>query len=140
MKLSLGSIFRVSIRYVYQRGDTYYYQRKIPLDLLERYGGTQLIKVNLKTADLRQVAKQVSALNKQYESIWASLRTDHSLKPLSVNQAAIKLLARYALAPRPTTNEELNWTSPDKTDTFDRWTFPGTVDTPWPHNEAHPAI
>jgi hypothetical protein len=108
MKLSLGSIFKVSIRYVYQRGDTYYYQRKIPLDLIERYGGTQLIKVNLKTSDLRQVAKQVSALNKQYESMWVSLRSNHTLKPRSVNEAAIKLLAKYELQPRPTNNEELN--------------------------------
>ncbi|ARO87958.1 integrase [Nitrosospira lacus] len=108
MKLSLGSIFKVSIRYVYQRGDTYYYQRKIPLDLIERYGGTQLIKVNLKTADLKQVAKQVGALNKQYESIWASLRVNHSLKPLGIHQAAIKLLSQYGLKPQPASNEEPN--------------------------------
>jgi hypothetical protein len=90
------------------KGWPYYYQRKIPLDLLQRYGGTQLIKVNLKTSDLRQVAKQVSALNKQYESMWASLRSNHTLKPRSVSEAAIKLLAKYELQPRPTTNEELN--------------------------------
>lgn len=108
MKLSLGSIFKVSIRYVYQRGDTYYYQRKIPLDLIERYGGTQLIKVNLKTADLRQAAKQVGALNKQYESIWASLRSNHNLKPLSVREAAIKLLAKHELKALPARNEESN--------------------------------
>jgi hypothetical protein len=108
MKLSLGSIFKVSIRYVYQRGDTYYYQRKIPLDLLERYGGTRLIKVNLKTADLKQVAKQVGALNKQYESIWASLRSNRNLKPLSVREAAIKLLAKHELKVLPARNEESN--------------------------------
>lgn len=108
MKLSFGSIFKVSIRYVYPRGDTYYYQRKIPLDLLERYGGTQLIKVNLKTADLKQVARQVGALNKQYESIWASLRSNHNLKPLSVREASIKLLAKHELKPRPAINEELS--------------------------------
>jgi integrase len=108
MKLSFGSIFKVSIRYVYPRGDTYYYQRKIPLDLLERYGGTQLIKVNLKTNDLKQVAKQVAALNKQYEAMWASLRANHNLRPLSVREAAIKLLAKHELKPRQATNEELN--------------------------------
>src|SRR5687768_12771128 len=106
MKLSLGSIFKVSIRYVYLRGNSYYYQRKIPLDLLERYGGTRLIKVNLKTNDLKQVAKQVNALNKQYESIWVSLRANHNQKPRSVREAAIKLLAKYDLKPRPATNEE----------------------------------
>jgi integrase len=106
MKLSLGSILKVSIRYVYLRGNTYYYQRKVPLDLLARYGGTPHIKVNLKTNDLKQVAKQVSALNKQYESIWNSLRADHTLKPLSIREAAIRLLAKHELKPRPAINEE----------------------------------
>ena len=54
MKLSFGGIFNVSIRYVYLRGNSYYYQRKVSRDLREHYGGTQLIKVNLKTNDLNK--------------------------------------------------------------------------------------
>ncbi|SCX57730.1 DUF6538 domain-containing protein [Nitrosospira sp. Nsp1] len=109
MKLSFGSIFKVSIRYVYPRGNTYYYQRKIPLDLLERYGGTQLIKVNLKTNDLKQVAKQVDSLNKQYESMWASLRNNQNLKPWSVRESAVKLLEEFGLMPKPAVNDEINF-------------------------------
>lgn len=48
-----------------------------PLDLLDRYGGKRLIKVNLKTNDLKQVAKQVAALNKQYESSRSALRNNY---------------------------------------------------------------
>ncbi|BCT69007.1 hypothetical protein NNRS527_02619 [Nitrosospira sp. NRS527] len=81
MKLSLGSLFKVSLRYVYKRGTTFYYQRKIPLDLVDRYGGKILIKVNLKTNNLKQVATQVAKLNRQYESTWASLRHNPDRSP-----------------------------------------------------------
>ncbi|MBA2658778.1 MAG: tyrosine-type recombinase/integrase [Nitrosospira sp.] len=100
MKLSLGSIFKVSLRYVYKRGTTFYYQKKIPLDLVDRYGGKVLIKVNLKTTDLKQVAIQVAKLNKQYESTWASLRHNPNMSPQSVRDSAIKLLAQYGLQPQ----------------------------------------
>jgi integrase len=108
MRLFLGSVFKVSIRHVYPRGNTYYYQRKIPQDLVERYGGKRLIKVNLKTNDLKQVAKQVAALNKQYESTWSALRNNTDLKPWSVHEAAIKLLEEYGLRAKPATNDEHN--------------------------------
>lgn len=107
MRLFIGRVFKVTIRYVYQRGNTYYYQRKIPLDLLDRYRGQRLIKVNLKTNDLKQVAKQIAALNKQYESSWASLRGNPELQPRSVREDAVKLLERYGLKPQPSNNDEL---------------------------------
>ena len=81
MKLLLGSIFSVSIKYVYQRGNTYYYQRKIPQDLLSRYPGTTHIKVNLKTHEPAQVAKRVRDLNRQYESTWAAMRGNPGIPP-----------------------------------------------------------
>ena len=108
MRLTFGSIFELTIRYAYLRGNTYYYQRKIPVDLLERYGGVQLIKVNLKTTNLKKIAKQISALNKQHESIWSLLRLDPTLKPFPVHKEAIKLLANHGLKPKPATNEEPN--------------------------------
>ena len=94
------------IRYVYSRGNNYYYQRKIPRDLLHRYAGSTHIKVNLKTNDLKHVSKQVSELNKQYESIWGSLRNNIELKPPSVRGVAIKLLSQLGLKPQPAINED----------------------------------
>ena len=106
MKLLLGRIFRVSIKYVYQRGNTYYYQRKIPQDLLPRYPGTTHIKVNLKTNEPVQVAKKVRDLNRGYESTWAAMRGNPDLQPLSIRKAAIKLLDQYGLKPQPAHNDE----------------------------------
>ncbi|SFO33093.1 DUF6538 domain-containing protein [Nitrosospira briensis] len=106
MKLLFGRIFSVSINYVYQRGNTYYYQRKIPKDLLHRYHSATHIKVNLKTNDPGLIAKRVRELNRQYESTWAALRGNPELKPYSVREAAVKLLAEYGLKPQPADNDE----------------------------------
>lgn len=106
MKLLLGRILSLDIRYVYLRGKTYYYQRKIPKDLLHRYPGTTHIKVNLKTSDPALIAKRVRDLHKQYESTWAALRRNPDLKPYSVREAAIKKLAQYGLKPQPVDNDE----------------------------------
>lgn len=106
MRLLLGSIFKVSIRHIYPRGNTYYYQRKIPRDLLPRYGGSTHIKVNLKTADLRQVARQVSILNKQHESAWSALRQNPAITPHGIRQSAIRLLSQHGLKPQPAPNDD----------------------------------
>lgn len=106
MKLLLGRVFSLDIRYVYLRGKTYYFQRKIPRDLLHRYPGTTHIKVNLKTNNPALIAKSVRELNRQYESTWASMRGNPDLQPLSVRESAIKLLARYGLKPKPFDNDE----------------------------------
>jgi hypothetical protein len=84
MKLLLGRIFSVSIKYVYQRGNTYYYQRKIPKDLLPRYHSATHVKVNLKTSDPALITKRVRDLNRQYESAWASLRGNPDLQPFNI--------------------------------------------------------
>jgi len=96
----------VSISHVYQRGNTYYYQRKIPQDLVPRYSGKTHIKVNLKTIDPQQIARKVRDLNRQYESIWASLRGSADLQPLSIRESAAKLLGRFGLKPQPEVNDE----------------------------------
>ena len=88
MKLLLGRIFRVSIKYV------------------PRYPGTTHIKVNLKTNEPVQVAKKVRDLNRGYESTWAAMRGNPDLQPLSIRKAAIKLPDQYGLKPQPANNDE----------------------------------
>jgi len=66
----------LNIRYTYLRGNNYYYQRKVPRDLLCNYAGSSHIKIKLKTDNLNQIAKQVGLINKQYELVWASLRSN----------------------------------------------------------------
>ena len=65
-----------------------------PLNLVDRYGGKVLIKVNLKTNDLKQVATQVAKLNKQYQSTRASLRHNPERSPqVFVNRQSSLLLS-----------------------------------------------
>lgn len=81
MRLTFGIIFKLSIRYAHRR-NTYYYQRKILIDLLERYGGIQLIKVNLKTTDLKQIAKQIIAFNSVEVVLKSGMEYDEEVKQL----------------------------------------------------------
>jgi len=68
----------LNIRYTYLRGNNYYYQRKIPRDLLCHFAGSSHIKIKLKlnNDNLDQVTKHVGIINKKYESIWALLRSN----------------------------------------------------------------
>lgn len=97
----------MSVKNVYKRVNTYYYQRKIPKDLLHRYDGAKHIKINLKTSDLATVARKVKALNTQYENLWDALRTDPSITPSSLTEAARLLLKQNGLEPLPATNNEI---------------------------------
>lgn len=108
MKLLFGSIITVSIRYTYLRDASYYYQRKIPKDLLDRYDGQKSVKANLNTLDPTELAKKVTTLNRLYESTWESMRNNSSITPTSIRANAINLLAQYGLKPLPTLNTDLN--------------------------------
>lgn len=108
MKLTIGSIISVSIRYIYLRDNSYYYQRKIPKGLLDRYDGLKLIKLNLKTLDITDLPDKVRALNKHYESLWGSMRNNSSLMPTSVREEATALLNLYGLKPLPFQNNQDN--------------------------------
>lgn len=108
MKLLFGSIITVSIRYTYLRDASYYYQRKIPKDLLDRYDGQKSVKANLNTLDPTELTKKVTALNRLYESTWKSMRNNSSITPTSIRANAINLLAQYGLKPLPTLNPDLN--------------------------------
>jgi len=76
LKILFRGLFNLNIRYTYSRGNNYYYQRKIPRDLLCHYAGSSHIKIKLKADNLNQIVKQVGIINKQYESVWASLRSN----------------------------------------------------------------
>ncbi len=69
MNISLRRHLVVNIKYAYQRANTAYYQRKIPLDLLDRYPGKTHIKINLHTLDPRVIATKVERLNKEHVSV-----------------------------------------------------------------------
>jgi integrase len=93
LKISFGGLFNLNIRYTYLRGNNYYYQRKIPRDLLCHYAGSSHIKIKLKTDNLNQIAKQVGLINKQYESVWASLRSNPDNTSIPTKMQILELCA-----------------------------------------------
>ena len=84
MILRLSSSIKLQIKNCFLRGDTIYWQRKVPKDLEDRYSGSKLIKVNLKTNDLSRASKQVKRLNRQYEASWDAMRGNSALTPATV--------------------------------------------------------
>lgn len=87
MILKLSSSIKVQIKYVFQRGDTLYWQRKIPKDLEDRYSNSAPLKENLHTSDLAQAAKLVERLNRQVEAEWEAMRGNTALTPQTVTLA-----------------------------------------------------
>lgn len=106
MNINLNKHLMVRIRYVFTQGNNAYYQRKIPLDVLDRYPGKTHIKLNLRTTDPEVIASKVGKLNKQYEAEWASLRRDPSVTVASVREEAKKLLNSYGVGDPRNADEE----------------------------------
>lgn len=94
---------KVQLRYVYLRGGTYYWQRRVPLDLLQRYD-CKLLKVNLNTLDPQVVIRKVEALNSKVEAEWAAMRNDEHMTPVQARAAALVLLKQHGLQPYPFRN------------------------------------
>ena len=87
----------IKIKYVFLRGDTCYWQRKVPSDLLDRYPARGPLKVNLKTLNPASVAVEVAKLNRKHEALWAAMRKDSTLSPLSAREDAEKLLRSFGV-------------------------------------------
>lgn len=117
MILNLSPSIKVQIKYVFQRGDTLYWQRRVPKDLKERYGNAPLLKVNLKTNDLNRAAKMVERLNQQHEAQWEAMRGNKALTPAIIRDQALLLLKQHGLAPLPAENH------PDTVEHFIETTF-----------------
>ena len=82
VNITIGKHLMIKIKYVFQRGETCYWQRKIPSDLLDRYPASGPLKVNLKTLNPAAVAVEVAKLNRKHEALWAAMRKDSTLSPL----------------------------------------------------------
>ena len=107
MFLRLSSSIKLQIKNCFRRGDTLYWQRKVPKDLEDRYGGSKVLKINLNTTDLGRAAKLIEGLNKQHESLWDSMRGNQSITPASVHAQALLLLKKYGLSPYSNKNDEM---------------------------------
>ena len=87
----------LNIKYVYPRGNTFYWQRKIPCDLVARYPATGTLKINLQTTSPATIAAKVGALNRQHEALWDAMRNDLTLSPKPIRDAARDLLKAHGL-------------------------------------------
>ncbi|MBT9568651.1 MAG: tyrosine-type recombinase/integrase [Thiobacillus sp.] len=99
MRFHLSTHLMLKIKYVFHRGDSCYWQRKVPTDLVERYPSSGPLKVNLQTTDPRVVSAKVARLNREHEALWAAMRKDPSLTPHSARDAAGALLKSHGLPP-----------------------------------------
>ena len=93
----IGTHLKVTIKYAYTRGNTAYWQRKIPTDLRHRYPSSGTLKVNLHTLDPVVIASKVATLNRRHEAIWKAMRKDLSLSPVSAREEARKLLKSFGI-------------------------------------------
>lgn len=87
----------LKIKYVFLRGSTCYWQRKIPLDVVDRYPSGAPLKVNLQSLDPVVIASKVAKLNRQHDALWAAMRNDPALTPLSAKDEAKKLLKGFGV-------------------------------------------
>lgn len=99
MRLLISTHVMIKIRYVFQRGGSYYWQRKVPVDLAGRYPSSGPLKVNLQTADAAVIAAKVGRLNREHEALWAAMRSDPDLTPQPARTAAGALLKSHGLPP-----------------------------------------
>jgi integrase len=100
VNVTIAKHLMMRIRYVFQRNDTCYWQRKIPSDLLDRYPSSGPLKVNLRTLDPAVISSKVATLNRQHEALWAAMRKDPTLTPVSARDEAKKLLKGFGIEPQ----------------------------------------
>lgn len=99
MQVIIGSVLKVSIRNAYVRDGRFYYQRRVPNDLLDKYP-SKLIKLNLETSDPVVAARKVRDLNQRYDAEWSLLRADPSSSPQAVRLQAQRLLTEHGIDPK----------------------------------------
>ena len=97
MNITIGQHLMLKIKYVFQRGNTCYWQRKVPLDVVDRYPSGAPLKVNLQSLDPVVIASKVAKLNRQHEALWAAMRNDPTLTPLSARDESKKLLKGFGV-------------------------------------------
>ncbi len=92
LRIVLGNGLILMSQHLLRRGDTYYYWRKIPKDLQERFGGQKLKRVSLGTGDKLVAAKKASAMAAADDALWSAMRGKSDLSPPEVRAAAKALL------------------------------------------------
>ena len=61
--------------YLFLRNNTYYFSRRIPLDMKSIYGSKRIVK-SLKTRSKRVALRGSTQINFQFETYWSSIRVE----------------------------------------------------------------
>ncbi|MDR5731275.1 tyrosine-type recombinase/integrase [Caballeronia sp. LZ025] len=101
-----SGVLSITLKYCYQRGSTYYFQRPIPRDLQHHYGKVS-VKVNLHTSNVAEAARKLEALNRQLEKDWLSLRAHPESSLKATKKHAEALLMAWGIAPDAERDEEM---------------------------------
>ncbi len=98
MNITLSSSLTIQMKHIYRRSNgALYYQRKIPLELVDRYPSAGSIKINLHTKDEAVAAVKISKLDREHEALWNAMRKDPTLSPVSSREETRKVLLAAGL-------------------------------------------
>lgn len=68
--------------YIYLRKNTYYYSRRVPLDMLDQYTSKRIV-ISLRTRSRRAALRGAQQISIQLENHWSAIRVDHITKKLA---------------------------------------------------------
>lgn len=99
--IHIDATISVTAKYVLKKGNTFYFQRRVPDELRHLYGGKRTILESLKTGDPLLAAKKAQAKAKQLDTYWTSIRTGGDLESGQsageLREAATRLLQEHKL-------------------------------------------
>jgi hypothetical protein len=85
--IRLSKTLSVMARYLHKRGSVYYYVRRIPEELRDRYP-SEWIRQSLKTTDERTALRAIERLNASFDATFAAMLGNVNLTPAETHMAA----------------------------------------------------
>ncbi|MEW8332986.1 MAG: DUF6538 domain-containing protein, partial [Candidatus Thiodiazotropha sp.] len=77
-------------KYIFRRGDIYYYRRRVP-EYVSEYDSRKFVKVSLGTKDEKEASRKASLYNDFIEDYWRSLiKADGSNDPTLSYKLTVK--------------------------------------------------
>ena len=91
-------LLKVTIKHTYPHGRKTIYQRAIPKDLRDRYGGKATLKVPIDSQVPAVVAREAARLSAQIDAEWLALRGDPAASPKALKAHAEAYLMAAGVA------------------------------------------
>lgn len=105
---------RLKAKYIELKGNTYYYRRRIPLDVQRRYPKKKrVVFVSLKTSDPVEAARLAHEKAKRQDAAWKAWRNGGGANSTEDLDAAYELLDAFDLKPGQAEEYQLHDLTPD---------------------------